>query len=177
MQPNKTSSPKGRVFTTSPVYLLLTLSGLSFYFFMGFPFDNHNESYLWLAIFKKVSLCDTLTKNVIHIESFRPLGMANAWLSYKLSGNIYLQQILNWLFVLSSFTLLFTVVKNKILFSFLSFIVCGCFFAGYIYLFHLHGVFYGPFQLYVAGLTSIAWTQKTLSSKMLALTVAATLIA
>lgn len=171
---NKYLNP-GSIFDASPAYLLLAVSGLSFCFFLGFPFENHNESFLWIVIFSKVSFWDTLTKQVIPIESFRPLGVANAWLTYKLSGNIYLQQILNWLFALASFVLLFSVSRNKILFSLLSLAVCACFFAGYIYLFHLHGVFYGPFQLYVAGLTYIASKKRRLSSSLLAVIFVVTL--
>ncbi|GAC1426248.1 MAG: hypothetical protein NVSMB7_02690 [Chitinophagaceae bacterium] len=176
MEPKKNQLIHGKTFIAYFPYLLLTVSGLSFYFFMGFPFENHNESYLWIPILSKVSIWDTLTRQVIHIESFRPLGMANAWLSYRVSGNIYLQQILNWLFAISSFILLLAAVKNKILFSLLSFVTCACFFSGYIYLFHLHGVFYGPFQLYVAALTCIAYRRYKLSGQWLAVTFAATVV-
>ncbi len=165
------------VFTGTGVYLLLALAGLSFCFFIGFPFENHNESFLWEITFKKVSLWDTLTRQVIGIETFRPLGMASAWIGYHLSGNIYLQQIINWLFATMSFALLFFTTRNRILFSVLSFIICTAFFSGYIYLFHLHGVFYGPFQLYVAFLTSIAYRQRYLSNRMMALLAVITLIA
>lgn len=157
-------------------YLLLTVAGVSFCFFLGFPFDNHNESFLWIPILNKVNFWDTLTSQVIRIESFRPLGMANAWLTYHLSGNIYLQQILNWLFAIAAFVLLFTAVKNRILFSLLSFITAACFFSGYIYLFHLHGVFYGPFQLYVAALAIMAYRYRSLSGKMLAALALATVV-
>jgi hypothetical protein len=158
------------IFTKPVIYALLTISGLSCCFFLGFPFDNHNESFLWIVAFNKVSLWDTLTKQVIGIETFRPLGMATAWLGYHLSGNIYLQQLINWIFAACSFLLLFYTARNKILFSLISFVAGACFFAGYIYLFHLHGVFYGPFQLYVALLTAIGWRQQSLSSRMLLLT-------
>ncbi|MEO5682373.1 MAG: hypothetical protein ABIQ88_07005 [Chitinophagaceae bacterium] len=178
MQYKKNILTSGNPSTVSLVYLLLTISGLSFCFFLGFPFNNHNESFIWVVTLNKISLWDALSKQVIGgVESFRPLGMANAWLSYKISGNIFLQEILNWLFAISSFALLYTVVKNKVLFAILAFLTCACFFAGYIYLFHLHGVFYGPFQLYVALLACVAVKKNRLSVKMLALTSAATIIA
>ena len=176
MERKKNELTPGSISSASFTYLLLTISGLSFCFFLGFPFDNHNESFLWITILDKVNLWDTLTSQVIKIESFRPLGMANAWLSYRLSGNIYLQQILNWLFATASFVLLFITVKNKKYFSLLSFVTCVCFFTGYIYLFHLHGVFYGPFQLYVAALTCIAYQRRSLSGKMLAAISVTTLV-
>ena len=172
---NSQFSPQ-TIVTKPVIYALLTITGLSSCFFLGFPFDNHNESFLWIVAFNKVSLWDTLTKQVIGIETFRPLGMAMAWLGYHFSGNIYLQQLINWVFAVSSFLLLFFAAGNKILYSLISFITGACFFAGYIYLFHLHGVFYGPFQLYVAFLTTIGWQQKTLSLKMLVLTSVVTFI-
>jgi hypothetical protein len=149
------------------IYLLLSIAGLSFCFFLGFPFDNHNESFNWIPVLNKVGLWDTLTSQVIKIESFRPLGMANAWLGYKL---------LNWLFAIASFLLLYRTVHNKILFALLSFIIGACFFSGYIYLFHLHGVFYGPFQLYTAILASIAWRHRRLTGRMLTLLSLLTLV-
>jgi hypothetical protein len=171
MQQKNNYFQPGSIPGTAVAYLLLAIAGLSFCFFLGFPFDNHNESYLWVIALQKASLKDVVTKKLLGgIETFRPLGMANAWLSFRLSGNIYLQQILNWLFAISSFILLFAAIGNKILFSLLSFIICTCFFSGYIYLFHLHGVFYGPFQLYVAWLVYIAGRQRRLSSAMLVLT-------
>lgn len=173
---NKYLQPRG-ITRASAVYLLLAVSGLSFCFFLGFPFDNHNESYIWLVRLSQNNLVTTATRQIVGgIETFRPLGMANAWLGYRLTGNIYLQQILNWLFAVSSFILLFAAAGNKILFSFFSFIICTCFFSGYIYLFHLHGVFYGPFQLYVSGLVYIATRQRKLSSSLLVLISLITLV-
>jgi len=172
---NSQFSPQ-TIVTKPLTYGLLTVAGLSGCFLLGFPFDNHNESFLWIVAFNKVTLSDTLTKQVIGIETFRPLGMATAWLSYHLSGNIYLQQLINWLFAVSSFLLLFFSASNKIVFSFISFITGACFFGGYIYLFHLHGVFYGPFQLYVSFLTVLAWRQSRLSLKMLGLLMAITVV-
>ena len=108
-------------------WLVLAISGLSFCFFLGFPFAKHNETYIWVSILNKVSFFDTLTKQVINIESFRPLGMASAWLTYRLSGNIYLQEILNWLFATISFFILFVNSNNRPLFSLAAFVGCACF--------------------------------------------------
>ena len=149
----------GNIFSKPVIYALLTITGLSCCFFLGFPFDNHNESFLWIVAFNKVSLWDTLTKQVIGIETFRPLGMATAWLGYHLSGNIYLQQVINWLFAASAFLLLFFTARNKILFSFISFITGACFFTGYIYLFHLHDEFKRLLQSIVR-LIGIAYHEK-----------------
>lgn len=169
-------SVRGKKLSSSMGWLVLAISGLSFCFFLGFPFAKHNETYIWVSILNKVSFFDTLTKQVINIESFRPLGMASAWLTYRLSGNIYLQEILNWLFATISFFILFVNSNNRPLFSLAAFVGCACFFAGYIYLFHLHGVFYGPFQLYVASLTWIACKKQRLDTRMLIITAVATFV-
>ena len=160
----------------SIVYPLLAVAGLSFCFFLGFPFDNHNESYRWIPALAKASMQDVLTKQVINIESFRPLGMAFAWLTVKISDNIYLQQIMNWLFAVSSFLVLYRGSARKPSFAILAFGTGGIFFAGYIYLFHLHGVFYGPFQLYTAGLMLFAFRENNISPKNIAVWAAITAI-
>ena len=42
------------------------------------------------------------------------------------------------------------------LFSLFALVAGGVFFAGYIWAFHLHGIFYGPLLLYVAALLRLA---------------------
>jgi hypothetical protein len=159
------------------IYAILTISGLSFLFLLGFPFANHNESYLWIVLIDKISFLDSITSPLEPVQSFRPLGTATAWLTYWLTGNIYLQQLVNWLFACFSFLFLFKQTKNRILFSITALLATTGFFAGYIYLFHLHGVFYGPLQLYIAFLTSIAYTRSRLSFKALTFLFALTVIA
>lgn len=149
--------------------LLLTISGFSFLFFAGFPFGNHNESYAWLIILDKMSFWDSLSTRLGPVQSFRPFGTATAWLTYHLSNGIYLQQLINWAFACLSFAVLFQYAKNKTFFSIATFLATAGFFSGYIYLFHLHGVFYGPLQLYIAVLTCVAYKYKSLPFKKLLL--------
>src|SRR5439155_26780253 len=47
-------------------------------------------------------------------------------------------------------------VRERRLFALLSLAAGGVFFAGYIWVFHLHGIFYGPLLLFVAGLARAA---------------------
>jgi hypothetical protein len=177
MPNNNAYIQKESIFNSAFIYMLLAIAGISFCFFLGFPFDNHNESYLWVALLNKASLKDVVTKKLTGgIETFRPLGMANAWLTYRLSGNIYLQELLNWLFAIASVITVFAASGNKILFAVISFVTGMAFFAGYIYLFHLHGVFYGPFQLYTAVLLYTATRYRRLSSGMLSLISVLTII-
>src|SRR6478672_12701503 len=112
----------------SEVYLALALSGLSFLFFLGFPFANHNESYWWIVILDKISFIDALTTRLEPVQSFRPLGTATAWLTYRLTGTVYLQQLLNWLLACLSFAVLFNYAKNKPFFSIITFVATAGFF-------------------------------------------------
>jgi hypothetical protein len=172
--PNKsTSNP----YPAHWIYVILTVAGLSFLFFLGFPFANHNESYFWIVILDKISFLESVTSPLEPVQSFRPLGTAMAWLTYRLTGNIYLQQLVNWLFACASFLVLFRYAKNKMLFSAVAFLATAGFFAGYIYLFHLHGVFYGPLQLYIAVMTGVAYSRSRFSVKELAFLCALTVVA
>lgn len=151
------------------LYLILSVAGLSFLFFLGFPFHNHNESYLWIVILDKIPFIDAITTRLEPVQSFRPLGTGTAWLTYRLSGNIYLQQLFNWLFACLSFAVLFRYASNKMLFGVAAALATAGFFSGYIYLFHLHGVFYGPLQLYIALLAGLAYQRRIFTTKNLLL--------
>lgn len=132
-------------------YLLFSVSGFTFLFFLGFPFGNHNESYLWVADFRNLGIIDLFTGRLRAVAGFRPLGTALARTTYALSGGeIWLQQLCNWLFALSAWAMLFAFAHERYLLSLITFVVGGVFFSGYIFLFHLHGVFYGPLLVYVA---------------------------
>lgn len=59
---------------------ILSIAGLSFWFILGFPFGNHNESYLWMVQFNRMGLGEVLVKGLKPVTGFRPLGVAVAWL-------------------------------------------------------------------------------------------------
>ena len=131
-------------------YWVLSILGFTFLFFLGFPFGHHNESYLWIVRLTNTDLLDVLTKHLV-AENFRPLGTAFAWITLELSnGKLYLQQLCNWLLALAAWSIVFFFSSAKALFGLIAFIVGGAFFSGYIYLFHLHGVFYGPLLVYIS---------------------------
>lgn len=129
----------------------IAILGFSFWFLLGFPFANHNESYVWLVSLNKLGLLDVLSHKLQPVATYRPLGQATAWLGYRLSGGtIYPIELFNYLLAAVSWFILFLAIKEKKIFSFISLTVGVFFFSGYIYLFHLHGVFYSPLLLLIA---------------------------
>lgn len=156
--------------------LALSIAGVSFCFFVGFPFGNHQESYMWLPQLEKMSLSECFTRQVQPVANYRPLGIATAWISYHLSSGIYLQQILNWMFAAVSFVILFLHSRQRALLASVAFIAGAGFFSGYIYLFHLHGVFYGPLQVYLAILTVMASKGTSVSTKQMFLLFGGTVV-
>lgn len=147
---------------------ITSVLGLSFWFFLGFPFANRNESYIWIVQLSRLGLLDALTQTLEPVANFRPLGTATAWLGYRLSGgSIYPQQVLNYLIAVLAWVVVFLAIKEKKLFSCISLIVGGFFFPGFIYLFHLHGVFFSPLLLLVAFLVAIAMYEDTTNNTML----------
>jgi hypothetical protein len=135
---------------------LLAILGVSFWFFLAFPFANHNESYRWIVLLNTLGLSDWVGKGVV-ATTFRPLGQATAWLSYWLSdGSIYLIQLLNYAVSAAAWLLTFSSIREKRAFGLIALCVGGVFFSGYIYLFHIHGVFYGPVLLLTAALLRLS---------------------
>lgn len=137
--------------TTDPLVGIISILGISFWFFLGFPFANHNESYAWIAEFDRLGFTEALCNRLKPVFSLRPLGQAVAWLGYHLSGSsIYPIQVFNYSIAALSWILMFSLVKEKRTFGLISLIAGGLFFSGYIYLFHLHGVFYSPVLLLIS---------------------------
>lgn len=130
---------------------LITILGLSFWFFLAFPFANHNESYTWVVQLNSLGFLDVLSQRLYPVANYRPLGQAIAWLGYHLSGkSIYPVELFNYIIAALSWIILLFAVKEKRLLSLIALTVGGFFFSGYLYLFHLHGVFYSPVLLLIA---------------------------
>lgn len=130
----------------------LSVSGVGFWFFLVFPFGQHNESYGWIPSLELQSGWVWLTEHVV-ASTFRPLGQVTAWLSYRLSGgSIVPIQLFNVAVTVAAWLVTWGGVREKRLFALVAWVVGGVFFSGYIYLFHIHGVFYGPTLLFVAAL-------------------------
>jgi hypothetical protein len=129
----------------------LTVLGLSFWFWMGFPFGNHNESYVWVAYLKKWTFVDAFASRIFAIQNFRPLAQLLAWITFKAGGDSgVVTQVVNYLGGIAAWVVLLGSSNTRRTFSLLAVIVGGVFFSGYIYLFHLHGVFYSPLLLLLA---------------------------
>lgn len=117
-------------------YGLLCIAGLSFWFFLGFPFEIHAEYGTWVELYNKFGLYDWFTTLMPPTKThYQPLAQAVSWLAYNLHKSIYTPQVYNYLGTILAWLILFTVIKEKILFSWLSLIVGGTFFSGYKYLF------------------------------------------
>jgi len=128
----------------------MPLLGLSLWFFIGFPFANHNESLSWVWQFDKYSFLDVFVNRIQPDTTYRPLALATAWLSYRLSGNLGPIQIFNYLVLSISWIIVYFSIKEKRVFTFIFLILGGIFFTCYIYLFHLHGVCYSFLPMVVA---------------------------
>ena len=132
-------------------YWLIAISGLTFWFFIGFPFANSHESYRWVG---EVNIYDTfqlLFLPVGHYVSFRPLGQLTALILYKVSNDsLVLIQLFNYLVTVISLLVLILSVNEKRLFSFIALLLGGFLFMGFAHLFHLHGLYYSPVLLLIS---------------------------
>lgn len=132
--------------------ILLAIASLTLWFGLGFPWQHHNESLVWAISLEKASLFQVLTSNQIpSVQNFRPLGVALAWVTFHMtSGGVWLQQLVNFTLTIGAWALACTSCKQRMTFAWLSLICGAAYFSGYIYLFHLHGVFYPPLFLFIA---------------------------
>ena len=68
------------------IYGALAVLGISFWFVIGFPFANHNESFVIVTQLEHMSFSDVLVDRIYPVANYRPLGQAAAWLGYTLRG-------------------------------------------------------------------------------------------
>ena len=136
-------------------YGLLTILGISFWFFLGFPFDLHSEYFKWVVAANKLGFYEWFTQDVPGKTHYQPLAQIETWLAYKLHSSIFPQQIYNYLGTILAWLILFAVIKEKKLFGWLSFIVVGGFFSGYKYLFFMH-FFYTTTLIFLAFLLAFS---------------------
>ncbi|SCX07231.1 hypothetical protein [Mycolicibacterium fluoranthenivorans] len=157
------------------VFATLTLAGFSFWFLLGFPYANHNESFAIVAQLKEISLRGAVTTVLEPVANYRPVGQAVAWLGYRAGGTIYPVEIFNYVVAVAAWALLFAAARERKLFAFTALITGGVFFTGYIYLFHLHGVFYSPLLLVTA---MLFWVDQDFSrNRLITLTLCTVLAA
>jgi len=135
----------------------LATAGLAFWFVIGLPWGPHNESFDWVVRLEERSFWQALFDRFPSVLSLRPLGTGPAWLLYRLGGHdVGLVQFVNAGLALFAWGWLASDTHQPRLFGLLSLLAGGVFFAGYIWVFHLHGIFYGPLLIYVAGLARSA---------------------
>ena len=126
---------------------ILGISGLAFWFIIGFPFANRNESYGWIVLLEKFNIIEALSIQFPTIATFRPLAQAIAWLLYNPLESIYPIQVINFITIISGFVLLINAIKEKKTLSIFLFFTGGMFFTTFYFMFNLHGIFYGPMIL------------------------------
>lgn len=162
------TTPRSRATKSDWIVLTLTISSLSLWFWLGFPWQHHNESLVWAIELARASFWDTLASNPITpVQTYRPLGVAMAWVLFSITHQgIWLQQLVNFAITAYAWVLASRSVQNRIEFAWLSFVCNAGFFSGYIYLFHLHGVFYGPLFLYLAYLLMLDRREPEMSWRM-----------
>ncbi len=138
------------------VYGLLLLSGILFWTILGFPFQHHNESYIWAVHLHQGTFLDCVLHKMVTVANHRPFGQATAWVTFVLSGDsVVPAQIFNVAVALAAWALMLRVVKQRRVFAVAGMAVGGTLFSGYIYLFHLHGVFYSPVLLLLVVLVAL----------------------
>lgn len=110
-------------------YLPLSILGISFWFFLGFPFANYHESYGWVAQYNINTFSYFIFDTLGHYSSHRPLGQAIAILLYKsFNDSIIPIQLFNYCLTILSFLILTSVIKEKKSLSVILAIIGGFFF-------------------------------------------------
>lgn len=139
------------------LWVALAAAGLGFWFWVGLPWAPHNESFDWIVQLETRTLWATLFEQLPTVLSLRPLGTGPAWLLYRLGGHdVALVEVLNAALALLAWVWAAHGVREKRLFALLALVAGGVFFTGYIWVFHLHGIFYGPLLLFVASMARAA---------------------
>jgi hypothetical protein len=137
--------------TDKIVFATLALLGLSFWFLLGFPYANHNESFVIVAQLKDMGFEDVLIQRIYPVANYRPLGQAVAWIGYRIGdGTVFPVEVFNYIVAVAAWVLLFMALRERKIFALTALIAGGVLFTGYIYLFHLHGVFYSPLLVLIA---------------------------
>jgi hypothetical protein len=141
-------SPRVRISFAWP---LLAVSGIAFWFLLGFPFGHHNESYDWVAWIETPNLASVAWHHFFGAGGYRPLAMTVAWFLYRVAdGSLVPIQLFNFATTALAWWTLCRAANAPRTFALAALVSGGVLFAGYLYLFHLHGVFYGPMLLWLA---------------------------
>ena len=135
----------------------LSVSGLAFWFVVALPWGPHNESFDLVVRLEQRSLWHALFQTFPSVLSLRPLGTGPAWVLYRLAGHdVAGVELVNAALALLAWGWIARESRERRLFALLALVTGGVFFAGYIWVFHLHGIFYGPLLVFVAALVRAA---------------------
>ena len=145
------AAPRAGLRADAAAWSALAVAGLAFWFFVGFPFGHHNESWEWVAWIGTPDLSSVAWHSFFGSGGYRPLSMSIAWLLYRVGdGSLVPIQLFNFTLTVIAWTLLAAAAPFRRTFALAALVSGGVLFAGYIFLFHLHGVFYGPLLLLLA---------------------------
>lgn len=132
---------------------VLAVASLGLWFGLGFPWDHHNESLVWVTDMQRAGIAHLFDWHPIRpVQTWRPLGVAMAWTGWQLTQGIALQQALNFAITVLAWWVALRASTARLAFGFAALLALAGFFSPYIYLFHLHGVFYGPLLVFLAWL-------------------------
>jgi hypothetical protein len=131
-------------------FFIVAVLGFSFWFFMAVPFASHRETYWWLAMTHTQTFAKAFS--VISV-TYRPIAQGVTWLAFlildprifptsvlrqaMLQGLVYGMFVFAWWFI-------YLAAPQRRLFAVVALIVGGSFFSGYVHLFHIYGIMYGP---------------------------------
>lgn len=65
---------------------VLASVSVTFFFLLGFPFGNHNESLAWQVQLEQTDFVEVLTVKFFPVATHRPLGQVLAWFAFYLTG-------------------------------------------------------------------------------------------
>jgi hypothetical protein len=130
---------------------IFAIIGFSFWFILGFPFAHHHESFEWATQIQHAGITDSMVLTTGHFISYRPLGQYIAVALYRIFDNSlapiqlynYILTILSWFFLILSF-------REKRFLSLISIAAGGTLFVAFMYLFHLHGIYYSHLLLFIS---------------------------
>lgn len=146
----------------------LATGGIVFWFLIGFPFAHHNESYDWVAWVGTPDLAEVAWHRFFGGGGYRPLSMSLAWGLYRVGdGSLVPVQLFNFALTVLAWWTLARAAPFRRVFAVAALVSGGVLFSGYIYLFHLHGIFYGPVLLWLA--VALRASEGSLSPRALAL--------
>ena len=131
-------------------------AGVLFWFWVGFPFDHHNESYVISSQLHTMDFWSATFGRVFPVANLRPAGQGLMWLAVAMPWGLGLIQIFNMACTVLAFVLALRGAREQ---GPLSLALCASgaiLFSGYIFLFHLHGVFYGPMLVLAAVLLGLS---------------------